>query len=71
MSGSSPGFLRVGVIAASLRESGTDPVWREELTMERISGERTGRQVLTSAEGIGSRVQVGVFMLVINWESWA
>ena len=30
--------------------------------MERMSGERAGRQALTSVEGMGSRVQVGVLM---------
>lgn len=35
-----------------------------------MSGQTTGRQVLTSAEGMGSRVQVGVFMPVsVLWSS--
>lgn len=55
MLGLSPGFLRMGVMVASLRESGTDPEQREELMMAMMSGERTGKQVVASLAGIGSR----------------
>lgn len=41
-------------MAVSLRESGTDAVRREGLTIEGISGERTGRKDFMSAKGIRS-----------------
>lgn len=41
---------------------GTEPVDREELITERMSGRRAGRQALTNVEGMGSRAQVGVVM---------
>lgn len=79
MSGFSPGFLRMGVTAASLRGAGTEPVVREELITEMMSGLMEGRQALIRVEGMGSRAQVGVFMdvnsvvrqdreIVENWE---
>lgn len=57
LSGSRPGFLRMGVMAASLKE-GTAPKVKEEFKMSVISGVRQGRQVWTRMEGMGSRGQV-------------
>ena len=64
-SGSRPGFLRMGVIAASLKEGGTIPVVREEFKMSVMSGVRLGRQALTRTEGMGSRGQEENLMPVI------
>lgn len=58
ISGSRPGFLRMGVTAANLRDWGTDPEVREELMMMAISGEIVGRQDLTREDGMGSRTEV-------------
>ena len=69
LSGLRPGFLMMGVTAASLRVWGTEPELREVLIMVVMSGEITGRQSLMSVEGMGSKVQVEVFipvMMVIN-----
>ncbi len=65
LSGSSPGFLMTGVMAASLRGWGTEPEEREALMRLMMSGEMTGRQSLMSLEGMGSRVQVEVFIPVM------
>ena len=69
LSGSRPGFLMMGVMAASLRVWGTEPEQREALMKSMMSGEITGRQSLMSLEGMGSRLQVEVFipvMMVVN-----
>ncbi len=47
LSGLSPGFLRIGVIAASLSDWGTEPELREELMISVMSGEIAGRQSFT------------------------
>ena len=57
-SGSRPGFLRRGVMAAILRGLGTVPEVREELMMSVMSGAREVEQVLTRTEGRGSRGEV-------------
>ena len=61
-----PGFLMMGVMAASLRVWGTDPEPREVFMMLVMSGEMTGRQSLMSLDGMGSRVQVVVFIPVMR-----
>jgi len=58
LSGSRPGFLRIGVIAASLRGGGTMPEVREELMISVMSGATEERQAVTRVEGMGSRGQV-------------
>lgn len=63
LSGSRPGFLSIGVIAASFRDCGTEPDVSEELIISVIKGEIIGRHVLMRGEGMGSREQVGVLML--------
>lgn len=62
MSGSSPGFLRMGLTAATLSAGGTWPVEREEFIVAVMRGPIVERQVLTKVEGIGSRAQVAVLM---------
>ena len=52
------------MIAAILRDGGTVPEDREELIAVVMSEERVGRQALTKLEGMGSRVQVAVFIPV-------
>ena len=52
----------MGVMAASFRAEGMRPVDREEFIMLVMNGEREGRQAITRVEGIGSRMQVEVFM---------
>lgn len=54
LSGSAPGFLRIGVIATDLKDEGTRPEVREECVMVVIKKDREGRQALTS----GSRKRV-------------
>jgi len=69
LSGFKPCFLMIGVMAASLRVWGTEPELREVLIIPVMSGEITGRQSLMSLDGMGSRVQVEVFipvMMVVN-----
>ena len=46
MSGLSPGFLRVGVTAASLSEWGTEPDLREELIISLMCVEMAGKKSL-------------------------
>lgn len=60
LSGSRLGFLRTGVMAASLRDCGTEPEERDELMICVMKGEITGRQVFINGEGMGSKEQVGV-----------
>lgn len=48
----------MGVTAAILRTAGTLPDSREELIILTMVEQRMGRQVLTRAEGMGSREQV-------------
>lgn len=69
MSGFSPGFLRMGVTAASLSEGGIEPVLREELMIPVMSEEIAGRQFLTRYDGMGSRTQVDVFIPVMILDS--
>ena len=52
----------MGVTDASLSVCGTEPEMREELMMLVMRGEITGRQSLMSLDGMGSRVQVELFM---------
>ena len=47
LEGSVPGFFRIGVIAAVLKDEGTVPVEREEWMISEIRGTREGRQCLT------------------------
>lgn len=54
-SGSRPGFLRRGVMAAILRGLGTVPEVREELMMSVMNGAREVEQVLTRSKDMGSR----------------
>lgn len=63
VSGFRPGFLIMGVTAASLRERGTEAELREALMILVMSGEMVGKQCLTIEEGMGSRKQVDVFMV--------
>lgn len=63
-SGSRPGFLSIGVIAATLKAEGTVPEVREEFMMAVMSGLRQVRQCLTSADGIGSNRQVVRWILL-------
>ena len=46
MSELSPGFLRMGVIAASLSEGGTEPDLKEELMISVMSVEMAGKESL-------------------------
>ena len=62
VSGASGGFLGGGVRGASLGGGGTRPVNREEFITEMIRGKSVGRQVMARVEGMGSRMQVEVFM---------
>ena len=71
MSGLRPGFLRMGVTAASLREGGTEGKQREELTMLEISGKMVGKQCFTKEDGMGSSMQVEVFMVEMIEDSSA
>ena len=57
-------FFSRGVTAASLRAGGTRPVNREELITEVIRGKSEGRRAMARVEGMGSRMQVEVFMPV-------
>lgn len=45
-SGSRPGFFKIGVMAASLRDEGTEPEMNEELMIDEMRGEMEGRQCL-------------------------
>lgn len=49
-------------MAASLNDGSTQPVDREELMIEVMSGERAGRQALMRVDGTGSSKQVDGFM---------
>ena len=69
VSGSSPGFLRMGVTAASLSVSGIEPELREELIIAMMSGAMAGRQSLTRVDGMGSRIQVELLIPVVKEES--
>ena len=64
LSGSRPGFLSIGVMAATLKEEGTVPDVREEFMITIISGLRQGRQCLTNADGMGSSGQVVRWILL-------
>lgn len=44
MLGSEPGFFRIGVTAADLRDDGTEPEVREEWMIAVIRGRREGRE---------------------------
>lgn len=52
--GSRPGFFRIGVTAAILRDEGTVPEMREEWIMSVMRGDREGREVLIRGVGRGS-----------------
>ena len=59
--GSEPGFFRVGVTAAVLKDRGTEPEVREEWIMAVIRGNREGREAMTREEGRGSSWHVDGF----------
>ena len=63
MSGLRPGFLMMGVTAASFREDGTEALLSEELMILETSGEMMGKQSLAMEDGMGSSMQVEVFMV--------
>lgn len=71
ISGLSPGFLRMGVMAASFSVWGTEPELREELIMFMMSGEIAGRQSLTRLNGMGSRVEVELLIPTMTLDSSA
>ena len=56
--GSEPGFFRIGVTAADLRDEGTEPEVREKWMMAVIRGSREGREAITREDGRGSSWQV-------------
>ena len=56
--GSEPGFFRMGMTAAVLKEGGTIPVESEEWMMAEMRGSREGRQDLTRGVGRGYSWQV-------------
>ena len=58
LEGSAPGFFRIGVMAAALKDVGTVPVVREEWMMAEMRGTSEGEQALTSCVGRGSSWQV-------------
>ncbi len=55
---SEPGFLRIGVPAAVLKEKGTIPVVREEGMISVMKGDREEKVALTRTVGRGSSLQV-------------
>ncbi len=55
---SAPGFLSMGVMAATLKDEGIVPVIREECIIWVIKGNKEGKQNLTRCVGIGSNWQV-------------
>ncbi len=55
---SAPGFLSMGVMAATLKDEGIVPVIREEFIIWVIKGNKEGKQNLTRCVGIGSNWQV-------------
>ena len=54
LEGSAPGFFKIGVMAAVLKDVGTVPVVRKEWMIAEMRGTREGRQALTSCVGRGS-----------------
>ena len=54
LEGSAPGFFRIGVMAAVLKDVGTVPVVREEWMIAEMRGIREGREALTRCVGRGS-----------------
>lgn len=58
------------MIAASLRDCGTEPEVSEEFMIFVISGAMIGRHVLIRGEGKGSSEQVGVFMPDNSFIKW-
>lgn len=66
MFGSEPGYFRIGVTEAVLRDVGTVAVDREELIMDVMMGEIEGRQDLTRTVGMGSSKQEEFLDLVMS-----
>ena len=54
LEGSAPGFFRIGVMAAVLKDVGTVPIVREEWKIAQMRGIREGREALTKCVGRGS-----------------
>lgn len=54
LSGLRSGYLRMGVIAATLSEDGIEPVSRQVFMMLVMSGRREGRQVLMRGDSMGA-----------------
>ena len=54
LEGSSPGFFRIGVMAAVLKDVGTVPAVREEWMIAQMRGIKKGREALTRCVGRGS-----------------
>ena len=61
LEGSAPGFFRIGVMAAVLKDVGTVPVVREEWMSAKMRGIREGREDLNRCVGRGQ---------VDRWMAW-
>ena len=70
----SPGFLSLGVIIARLRDAGTEPVCRLRFVNVVIAGTRMDAHFLRSPVGIGCRLHVDEFdilmiFMISSWET--
>lgn len=68
--GSAPGFLSIGLICPTWRETGTQPVVREELMILVQKGVMTWIRFCTNADGRGSKVWEVGFKLAIILKTW-